>query len=73
MTLRTAQQCAQYLVAANISQAAIAKRTGVKQPTISRILSGEHKDPKGSVLVSLNEYAAEVEAQQAALQVAEPQ
>jgi transcriptional regulator with XRE-family HTH domain len=63
MTLRTAQQCAQFLVAANISQAAIAKRANITQPTVSRILSGDHKDPKGSVLIALNEYVSEVEAQ----------
>lgn len=60
MTNLTAQEAAQVLIAAGIPQAAIAKRAKVSQPTISRILSGEHKDPKGSVLMALNEYAGEV-------------
>jgi len=62
MTLRPAQECVQLLVAAKISQAAIAERAGIKQPTVSRILSGKHKDPKGSALIKLNEFATEVEA-----------
>lgn len=60
MTLRTAQEAAQYLVAAGKSQKLIAERAGVKQPTISRILSGELKDPAGSILIRLNAYADEV-------------
>jgi predicted transcriptional regulator len=63
MTFRTAQEAVQVLVAASIPQAAIAKRANVSQPTVSRILSGDHKDPKGSVLMALNEYADEVEHQ----------
>lgn len=60
MTLRTAQEAAHFLVTAGKSQQAIAARAGVKQPTISRILSGELKDPAGSILVKLNEFADEV-------------
>ena len=59
----SAKEAAQALVAAGIPQTAIAKRAKVSQPTISRILSGEHKDPKGSVLTALNQYAAEVQSQ----------
>jgi transcriptional regulator with XRE-family HTH domain len=62
MTFRTAQEACQILVAAKQSQAAIGKRAGVSQATISRILSGEFKDPAGSTLVKLNEFADEVEA-----------
>jgi transcriptional regulator with XRE-family HTH domain len=65
MTLRTAQEAAQLLLNAGFSQAAIATRAGVKQPTISRILSGGLKDPAGSTLVKLNEFADEVEAKAA--------
>lgn len=61
MTFRTAQEACQILVAAKQSQAAIGKRAGVSQATISRILSGEFKDPAGSTLVKLNEFADEVE------------
>lgn len=62
MNLRTAQEATQLLVASGKSQQVIAERAGVKQPTISRILSGELKDPAGSILIRLNEFADEVEA-----------
>jgi transcriptional regulator with XRE-family HTH domain len=61
MPFRTAQEATQLLIAAGIAQAAIAKRANVSQPTVSRILSGEHRDPKGSVLMALNKYADEVQ------------
>ncbi|GEM_PF-2211687 len=61
MTLRTAQAAVQYLISAGHSQEAIATRAGVKQPTISRILTGKLADPAGSILVKLNEFADEVE------------
>lgn len=64
MTLRTAQDAAHFLVGAGFSQAAIAKRSDVSQATISRILSGELKDPAGSILVKLNEFADEIAALQ---------
>lgn len=73
MTLRTAQEATQLLVAAGRSQAAIATRAGVKQPTISRILSGVLKDPAGSVLVKLNEFADEVATEAEAKTGAGPQ
>jgi predicted transcriptional regulator len=63
MTLRSAQQATQFLVSAGHSQAVIAKRASVSQATISRILSGEFKDPAGSTLVKLNEFADQVEAE----------
>lgn len=62
MTLRTAQDATHFLVGAGFSQAAIAKRAGVSQATISRILSGELKDPAGSILVKVNEFADEIAA-----------
>jgi transcriptional regulator with XRE-family HTH domain len=62
MTIRTAQQATQFLVSSGHSQAAIAKRAGVSQATISRILSGEFKDPAGSTLIKLNEFADQVES-----------
>jgi transcriptional regulator with XRE-family HTH domain len=61
MLIRTAQQATHVLVSAGHSQAAIAKRAGVSQATISRILSGELKDPAGSTLIKLNEFAEQVE------------
>ena len=63
MTIRTAQQATQILVTAGHSQSAIAKRAGVSQATISRILSGDFKDPAGSTLIKLNEFADQVEAE----------
>lgn len=67
MSLRSAQQATQFLVSAGHSQAAIAKRAGVSQATISRILSGEFKDPAGSTLIALNEFADEVQTETQAL------
>lgn len=66
MTFRTAQECAQHLTKAGFSQAAIAKRVDVTQPTISRILSGDLKDPAGSILGKLNDFADEVSAAKSA-------
>jgi transcriptional regulator with XRE-family HTH domain len=66
MNLRTAQEAAQLLITSGKSQQVIAERAGVKQPTISRILSGELKDPAGSILVKLNEFADEVAAKASA-------
>ncbi len=63
MPLRTPQELVKFLVAEGYSQAVIAERAGVKQPTISRILSGDHDDPKSSVLIRLNQFADEVHSQ----------
>lgn len=60
MTLRTPQELVRILVEANYSQAVIAEHAGVSQATISRILSGEHDDPKSSVLINLNKFADDV-------------
>jgi transcriptional regulator with XRE-family HTH domain len=67
MNLRTAQEAVQLLITSGKSQQVIAERAGVKQPTISRILSGELKDPAGSILVKLNEFADEVAAKASAI------
>lgn len=60
MSLETPQELVKALIEAGFSQAAIAERAGVKQPTISRILSGEHTDPKSSVLINLKGFADEI-------------
>lgn len=60
MNLPTPQELVRTLIGAGYSQSVIAERAGVKQPTISRILSGEHDDPKSSVLIKLNKFAQEV-------------
>jgi predicted transcriptional regulator len=62
MSLHTPQEIIKELVAAGHSQTAIAERAGVSQPTISRIMSGEHDDPKSSVLIKLSQFANEVAA-----------
>lgn len=62
MQLQTPQAYVQFLIERGQSQAAIAKRAGVSQPTISRILSGDHEDPKSSVLINLSRFAEEVAA-----------
>lgn len=67
MTIDTPQELVKELVNAGISQAVIADRAGVKQPTISRILSGSHVDPKSSVLIRLTEFAEEVRQSQTSL------
>lgn len=43
------------MVDAGFSQIEISKQSGVTQPTISRILSGAHKDPKNSVVEKLRD------------------
>ncbi|MCS0808659.1 helix-turn-helix domain-containing protein [Massilia agilis] len=60
MELRTPQALVKELLDAGCSQVEIADIAGVSQPTISRILSGEHEDPKSSVLIKLTTYADEV-------------
>lgn len=60
MPLRSAQEAIQILVVAGFSQASIADRAKVAQPTISRIWSGVQKDTRGSVLIKLNKMADEV-------------
>lgn len=62
MSLETPQELVKTLVEAGFSQAEIADRAGVKQPTISRILSGDHTDPKSSVLIRLKDFADQVDA-----------
>jgi predicted transcriptional regulator len=64
MSLETPQALVKELIDAGYSQTVIGDRAGVKQPTISRILSGEHTDTKSSVLIKLKEFADEVRNQQ---------
>lgn len=59
MSLETPQELVKELISAGFSQQVIADVAGVKQPTISRILSGEHTDPKSSVLIKLKQFADE--------------
>lgn len=41
------------LKAAGLSQAEIARKTGISQPTISRIERGLHLDPKESAVLAI--------------------
>ncbi len=45
------------IVDAGFSQTFVSKETGISQPTISRIFSGVHKDPKSSVIERLKLFA----------------
>ena len=44
----TPQQMIRSLVDANFTQQKICTETGIPQPTLSRILSGKHSDPRTS-------------------------
>lgn len=48
-----AQQLLAEMRRQNVTQAALAKKTGVSQPTISAVLSGATKDPSRRVMVTL--------------------
>lgn len=65
MSLETPQELVKKLINAGFSQQILADAAGVKQPTISRILSGEHADPKSSVFIRLKRFADENEGRQA--------
>lgn len=47
------------LAATGIAQAELARRSGVPQPTINRILSGETGDPRGSTIDKLRRVLGE--------------
>ena len=47
------------LFAAGETQKSIEEATGVSQATISRIHTGEHKDPRSSTVRKLSEYASQ--------------
>lgn len=49
------------LVRAGWSQEQIADATGVSQPTICRIYSGRHKDPRYSVVEKLRQLVLELD------------
>lgn len=52
------QALVEKIIESGFSQADIAKETGISQPTISRILSGTHKDPRSSVMDLLRSFYA---------------
>lgn len=58
MSLISAKDIIQSLLSAGDTQAEIEKGSGVSQATISRILNGEHQDPKSSTVNKLAAYAA---------------
>lgn len=56
----------QALVDAGMSQTVIARITKTSQPTIGRILSGDHKDPRSSTVDALRALYQQVMAPKAA-------
>ncbi len=54
-------QLVRVLMGAQWSQQRIAHEAGVTQPSISRVLSGRHKDPRHSLVMRLRELVREVE------------
>lgn len=54
----TPKELVQKIVDEGFSQTDISLGTGISQPTISRILSGAHKDPKNSVVEKLRSFAS---------------
>lgn len=59
----TPQKHVEQIIKAGYSQTYIAEQTGISQPTISRILSGEHTDPKSSTASALKRLAEKVAPQ----------
>lgn len=55
--MNTPKELIEKLIAAGYSQTYISDKTGISQPTISRILSGGHNDPKSSTLTKLKQLA----------------
>lgn len=53
----TAKQDLEALTKAGFSQTFISARTKISQPTLSRILSGSHKDPKSSTTAAIRKLA----------------
>ena len=60
----TPQQAARYLIAIGYSQAKISCESGIPQPTISRILTGVHKDPRLSTASRLLALVLKVKSSQ---------
>lgn len=53
----TAQNYVKKIIKAGHTQTYISNKTGVTQSTISRILNGEHQDPKSSTFLALRKLA----------------
>ncbi len=58
-------QLVRALMGAQWSQQRIADEVGVTQPSISRILSGRHHDPRHSLVERLRELVRDVERERA--------
>lgn len=58
MTNHTPKRLIQALIDAGDNQSDIERETGISQATISRILSGDHGDPRSSTVTKLSDYAA---------------
>lgn len=55
--MRTPKEIVDQALAAGFSQSFLQQETGISQPTISRIKSGDHADPKSSTLTKLETFA----------------
>lgn len=53
------QELVRALIAAGLSQTKIASIANVSQPTIARIASGDHKDPRSSTMDALRQLYSE--------------
>jgi predicted transcriptional regulator len=60
--MTTPKQSVEYLIGQGLTQNEIKAATGISQPTISRILSGDHLDPRYSTGVKLKLLVEEVAA-----------
>lgn len=54
--MSTAKEHLERCIAAGATQTEIEAKTGVSQATISRILSGEHADPRSSTTVKIKSF-----------------
>lgn len=55
--MNTPKSLLEQIITAGYSQTYISDKTGISQPTISRILSGAHADPYSSTMTKLQEFA----------------
>lgn len=55
--MRTPKEIVDQALAAGFSQSFLQQETGISQPTISRIKSGAHADPKSSTFAKLEVFA----------------
>lgn len=62
--MKELRECLRDLLDSGLSQSEIAKRCGLTQPTISRLLSGVHSDTRSSVAVRIFDLHRELNSDQ---------